>query len=430
MISPKFSWEWWKWLKHISLEPSYFLYIIASTMLDFVNTNLYLQKACRINAISEPNLDTPCDDTEKGVTFVANVNTYILTVKMFVIVIGIIIYSSWSDQAGKKRKFFIMLPMVGLVLESAFQAVYSYFWYLDPLYAAITSAILQMIFGNFPTLQIFGSMYVADVVDMRNRTMRMGFLMTIKVIGFLLSKSISGYLLHFLGFFICYLTCFALGCITLILAYVLIKDISVPLKKKMSWCSVFNVCRLIESFKIVLGNRSTKHKVTVLLIFFMFSLLMFVHVGQESVQYLYLRFIFDWNEQMYSTFLFYGSVGTIVGTLFSSIFLSRILNIHDGIIGIVATTWDAAIAISYLFANENWQLLLISGMDIFFGVSITVCISLVTKFYDSSEMGRLRWQSSQAPKRAAMGGSRPQNLGTPPNVGYYLRARADQRAPE
>ncbi|KAK7584217.1 hypothetical protein V9T40_005180 [Parthenolecanium corni] len=72
---------------------------------------------------------------------------------------------------------------------------------------------------------------------------------------------------------------------------------------------------------------------------------------------------------------------------------------------------------------------------------------LLTKFYSATKhpnvpyenampwnclpsRNRLRWQSSQAPKRAAMGGSRPQNLGTPPSVGYYLRARADHRAPE
>lgn len=277
----KISRNLWAWLKLVSLEPSYFIYILAATMMDFTNTNLYLQKACRMDALTEPNLDTPCDDTEKGITFVANVNSYILSVKMLVVLIGIIVYSSWSDQAGRKRKFFIMLPMVGLVLQSLLQALYAHLWPLSPMYAALTSAILEMIFGNFPTLQIFGSIYLADVVEPTNRTMRMGFLMALKVFGFLLAKGVSGYLLHFLGFFKTYVICCVLGCIAVALAYRLIDDISLPLKKKVSWCSVFDVSRLIQSFKIVLGQRNTKEKITVLLLFLMFALLLFIHAGMK-----------------------------------------------------------------------------------------------------------------------------------------------------
>lgn len=271
----------WKWLNYISVEPSFFFYCIASTMLDFVNTNLYLQKACRINATSEPDLDTPCDEHEKGLTFVADINAYLMSVKMIVVLIGIILYSSWSDQAGKKRKFFIMLPVVGLVLQSGCQCFFSYFWHVAPIYAAITSAIFEMIFGNFPTIHLFCCMYLADVVDTRNRTMRMGFLTSTKMLGFLLSKGISGYLLHSLGFLKCYSICFVLGCFILILAYVLIEDIALPLKRDVSWWSIFNLCRVCESCKIILGKKSMKHKITVLLLCFIFSLLLFIHIGMD-----------------------------------------------------------------------------------------------------------------------------------------------------
>lgn len=38
--------------------------------------------------------------------------------------------------------------------------------------------------------------------------------------------------------------------------------------------------------------------------------------------------------------------------------LSKLFKVHDALIGIVAALWDAGIAISYIFAFENWQLYL------------------------------------------------------------------------
>lgn len=48
----------------------------------------------------------------------------------------------------------------------------------------------------------------------------------------------------------------------------------------------------------------------------------------------------------------------IPGTLFSSVILSKVCKVHDALIGIIAALWDAAVAISYIFAFENWQLYL------------------------------------------------------------------------
>lgn len=46
------------------------------------------------------------------------------------------------------------------------------------------------------------------------------------------------------------------------------------------------------------------------------------------------------------------------GTLFSSVILSKLLKVHDALIGIIAAFWDAVVALIYIFALQNWQLYL------------------------------------------------------------------------
>lgn len=270
------------WLKFMSVEPAMFLSMIACTMLDFGNTNIYLQKACRINATIEPDLSTPCDDKERGVIFVANVNTYVRSATMFLIYLTVALYASWSDRAGRKRKFFLMITIIGLVLESALQFINSYYWTLPPMFAAGTAAVVHVIFGHpHASMSAFGFMYLCDVVELQNRTMRLGIFTSVKVLGMLVGKGASGFLLRAIGFCRYYAVCFCVSMVATIFGYFFIKDISIPVEKKVSPWSVFNVCHLVKSFKVIFGNRSTKHRIATIVLILNFTLLLFIHEGNE-----------------------------------------------------------------------------------------------------------------------------------------------------
>lgn len=51
------------------------------------------------------------------------------------------------------------------------------------------------------------------------------------------------------------------------------------------------------------------------------------------------------------------------GTSISSIILSKLLKMHDSVIGIISTLWDGGVALSYVYASENWQLYLGMTME-------------------------------------------------------------------
>ena len=91
-------------IKNITVEPALFFYYLAHTLIEVIDTNVYLQKACRFNVTSEPNLDIPYDDEKLGVLFVSQLNSNYRFYEMTSMLILVILLMSWSDDAGKKRK--------------------------------------------------------------------------------------------------------------------------------------------------------------------------------------------------------------------------------------------------------------------------------------------------------------------------------------
>lgn len=46
------------------------------------------------------------------------------------------------------------------------------------------------------------------------------------------------------------------------------------------------------------------------------------------------------------------------GTILSSVILSKLLKVHDALIGIISAFWDSMVALCYTFVVQNWQLYL------------------------------------------------------------------------
>lgn len=273
------------WIKYISVEPSYFLYSFAWNTLEFINTNLYLQKTCRLNSTSEPDLSTDCDDEERGVTFVANVNANIHSIKMLTIVLLSIFFTSWSEKAGKKRKIFILMPMIGQLIEISLFCFYTIKWTTHPMIAVFSEACLQVLFGNFLYIEVFSYLYICDVSAEENRTMRMGILSAISVVAKLMGKGASGYVLHSTGFLFSYIVCLVLTAAAVITGFCLVKDRLVPVEKKVSPCEAFNICRAYESLKIVFGKGKGKVKIAITLLLLNQTMLFFIREGKNLMTF-------------------------------------------------------------------------------------------------------------------------------------------------
>lgn len=252
----------------MTLEPAMLLYYTTCVTLDLVNTNLYLQKACRDNSTAEPNLDTPCDDEKRGITFVASVNSNYKFALVTLMTLTVILATSWSDAAGRRRKPLIIVPIIGQILQICSSLFQAYFWYWPPLAAVISDVVFQAFCGGHILLLNCSFIYISDISTTENRTMKVGILSALQVICLPIGNGVSGVLIRHIGFFNTYLLCLVVTVIALICGIYFIKDNSVPVEQQQTCLQAFNPSRVVDSFKTIfkrsLGNK--RRIVAVLLI--------------------------------------------------------------------------------------------------------------------------------------------------------------------
>lgn len=237
--------------QHVTVEPAFFFYYSAYVLLELVNTNLYLQKPCRFNATVEPNLETKCDDEKAGITFVANMNAYVRTIMLLVMLLYIIFSSYWSDESGRRRRPLIFMPIFGQILQCINGLLQSHFWYWSATSAALMDMTFQCVFGGHLLLLIISHVYVCDISSLGDRTMRIGILTALKTISYPIGNGSSGYLLHAVGFFYSYMICLAVTLVSLAFAVVFLKDTSVPCTRKLTVREVFSFKALTDSLRVL-----------------------------------------------------------------------------------------------------------------------------------------------------------------------------------
>lgn len=330
------------WWRCITIEPSIALFQITTVMSNQLFVNLYLQKSCRFNATTEPDLKTPCDDEKAGQLFLTQVNSWRYTVSMTLMIIVTVLISSWSDNAGRRRRPLVIIPLIGLVLVTIIGCVFSYFWKLPPNMSAIAEVIVHGVTGGRLTVVFSSQLYICDITNEKNRTARLGVIHGINIIAIPIGSGLIGYMMRYLGFFNSYLICVGLSTLAVILAFLLMEDTSVPVENKVTFWHSLNPTRVYESFRIIFKKRaySKRTLIIVLLCIEALSLLPILGelklrniyelkfmlrfyrvifwtfvIGESSVLYLYLRLKFKWNEKDYSLFSVYKMTLVFIGKL-------------------------------------------------------------------------------------------------------------------
>ncbi|XP_065210820.1 probable peptidoglycan muropeptide transporter SLC46 isoform X2 [Planococcus citri] len=345
-----------QFVNNTAVEVAYCLYTLISVIVNTTYTNLFLQKTCRLNCTSEPDLSTPCDDEKSGIMFASEFNSFYRLGMFCLCTIFSMLALSWSDLAGRRRRPLILLPILGLIFQSALGCFHTYFWSWRPITGALLNIAFEVITGGIPLMTLASHTYICDVTNLKNRTMKLGFLAISRTLGDFIGFGSSGFILRSLGFFYTFLLYVLLSSVTLAFAAIFIADTSVPVRKKPHLCQVLSVMQVVDSIKTVFKKSLGRNRIVVSMLLVISSLVFFTTQGENSVQYLFLRYKFHWDERDYSSYVIYRYVGVIIGNIFCSVILSKILEVHDGLIGMFAGSWDLLAALGYLLASQNWHL--------------------------------------------------------------------------
>lgn len=379
----------WKFWHHVTLEPSLALMYLSTVMVNLLYVNLFLQKSCRLNATSEPDLQTPCDDEAKGQAFLTQVNSWRYTVSMYLNIIFTIFGSAWSDKAGRRRRPLIYIPLVGQLLIAVIGCLYSFFWRWPVMSVVIIETIIHGATGARFSLLFTSQMYICDITNTENRTTRLGIIAALHVICVQIGSGTTGFILRRVGLFYSFLICILLTAFSILFGILFIKNTSIPVERKLTFWQTLNPTLVYESFKIIFKKRPFNRRAVIILLLIIDGCSLFPVIGESTILYLYLRYRFKWNEEDYSLYIFCKLMIISFGTMFSAVVLSKYFKLHDGLIGILSTSLSTVAVICYIFAYNTWQLYSISLLEFLRAVPMTITSSFLTKCLEKNETGHL-----------------------------------------
>ncbi|KAG5668431.1 hypothetical protein PVAND_016371 [Polypedilum vanderplanki] len=386
-------------VRNITVEPLLPLYIIANVLTAFAAQNLYLDKACRVNLKFS---DEVCEALERRNTknftaeeievqkLVANMNGWKMILQTFIPCVLILFIGSWSDRNGR-RKPCMMIPIFGELVSSAGLILNAYYkdWSMEV--AGLTEALFEGITGGWATMLMGAFSYIADVTSEERRTFRIGIANTFFSIGMPIASAAGGFLIKQIGFLWVFIISVIIHLIAFLYALFVLKEPAIKTevsKSKKQNCIIdfFDPTNTIETFKIGF-KRGRRIKIAVLLI--LVIIVVGPMHGEQSVVYLFTRLKFNWNEVNFGIYQTFSTVVTMSGTFLALVILSRILKIHDALIGIIASLSKIAASFVYAFAMTPFMFYFGPVTEFIHYVSFIAMRSIASKIVEQNERGRL-----------------------------------------
>ncbi|CAG4947124.1 unnamed protein product [Colias eurytheme] len=303
----------------------------------------------------------------------------------------ILFVGAWSDKTGN-RKALMLMPIVGEII-SAIGLIFATYYFLEwPLWiTALIEVLPSAMFGGLSIALMGSYSYIADVTTLESRTFRVGIVAIIVTLSLPVGNSISGVLTEAVGYYGIFGINLGLFCFGFIFTFFRVKDVKKePLKGSFFEIIVqfFDTKNARDTFSLIVLSRGKK-LVNILLVICTHIVIFGTIHGESHYIYLYAQNKFNMDMVGFSLFTTYSALMGLAGTTIAVTIFSKLLQMHDAVIGVIATSCKITASIVYgLAPNRNW---LFSGpaFDLFGNSGTTVIRSLGTKVVEPDEVGKM-----------------------------------------
>ncbi|XP_013134333.1 PREDICTED: solute carrier family 46 member 3-like [Papilio polytes] len=392
-------------VNNVSVEPTAFLFVLATILVLITTQNLSLEKACRVNlnytseicdSLRAQNMESQNEyerETQKLIASAMAWKTYLSATIPCVIALFV---GSWSDRTGR-RKVFIIYPLFGQILVCINALINTYFFHEIRLeYFVLFDGILEGIAGSWCVLFLVVFSYISAITSAENRTFRMGLVNFSMTAGFPIGMGISGIFLKTYGYYGCYGLACALHTTNVIYNLIFLKDTAVKKDQTMEgkgfryFCKTFfDLSNLKETVKTVFKKGANHRRARVITFLAVVAMLFGPMYGEISILYISTRFRFNWDEVKFSIFQTYNFVAHSLGTIFSLTVFSKLLGWHDSLLGIISTVSKIMASFVYCFAPNQMIFALGPLVEILNGTSFLALRSLLSKMVADDEFGKI-----------------------------------------
>lgn len=252
----------------VTVEPMLFLYFVTNILSNNVGTNMLLHKGCNPNATMAPDLQVSSDCLLENIAQhgVSSINVWKHIIQELVSLVFIMFAGPWSDRHGRRRRPLMFVPVIGQMTCDVFNLLSAVFWNLSPTVTGITQSLILSFTGSQHCFFIGMFAYLADITDMSNRTMRIGFASAVLPLAATLGALSGGYLNVKLGFVAVFALNIGINVVALCLGLLFIYDTSEPYKTTGSlYRNTFDPNIVVQSCKTVFVKRDN-HKRFILLL--------------------------------------------------------------------------------------------------------------------------------------------------------------------
>lgn len=380
-----------KWFHVIfNLELAMALHAFAYGIHGVIVTNLYIEKACRVNLNFSRTI---CDNINDYDSEQTQVQIVVSTLELYSILLSSIpcifvsmMLGAWSDKNG--RKPILIIPSFGGLLCQVVYILNVYFPHLRAEYLMFSN--LYSLFGGYTAQMMATYSYLAETTSPSTRTTRIAIFHVLSSIGYTIGNFLSPYLYQGWGFYGTFGSTLVIAVISMLFLLVFIKEPgrteTETLDRRQQ--SERPLTSMKEAARSVLKRRPGERR-RVILLLLSIMLLLVASMSGGGGGYLFTRKMFHWDEMIYTEVR---TVMTILSTACNLLllpFLSFTLGIPDHIIGVMATMSYFSDLVVTALAQTGRSYIFAACLGLMGSQSSMVIRSLLSKLVPKSDLGKV-----------------------------------------
>ncbi|XP_028169939.1 proton-coupled folate transporter-like [Ostrinia furnacalis] len=386
----------------LTVEPFLVCYIIPTILSSTAMQKFNMEKACRVDlnqteevcrkvveGIQDDN--TTIEALKKASVLVADMTAWREPITFGIPALMILFVGAWSDKTGN-RKYLLLIPVIGEIGSLVGILAGTYFFLEWPLWVmALIEASSSTFTGGLYVILMGSYSYLADVTTPESRTFRMGVAGVLVSLGSPLANAISGILTVNLGYFGIFGISLAMYMFCFFYALIRIQDVRrVEIEGSFfhKLISFFHPKNVWGTLSLVFTSRG-KQLLKITLVICAHIVIQGPVAGEQACLYLYTLNRYQMglvDQSLYTTFaLIMGLVGT---SLAMGIFV-KWLKVHDGLLGIIATTSNLLSTLTSGLAPTREYFFAGPVLGIFGGPASTAVRSLGTKIVQPDQVGKM-----------------------------------------
>ncbi|XP_039303103.1 proton-coupled folate transporter isoform X2 [Solenopsis invicta] len=355
--------KYFRWLKHISVEPTMWLFMMAFMFTSVIEQDFFRYKACRVDhGYSKETCLKLNDDNNKDIKTKVQ-----MTVSEFhqwndiaghvMPIILAMFYGNWSDRRG--RKLPLVFGLTGKLVYSFMIVINSMMdtWNLNMV--VYTATLPMSILGG--DVAIFASCfaYLSDVSSVQQRTLRITILDVVYLSTMPSGVALGSYVFtHLVD--MSYTIMFAVNVTLLLLAIIYslvwLKWQTSPRQQPLSggnWLlDFFDMRHVATTMRTLVKSRRNHGKLHLWLLLLAMCLYTFQRDEKPKSQ-MYTSLIFNWNVTDFSNFKTFQSTLFVLAMLIGVPIMSKLIRMRDIFIVAVGAIAHAAGRIVFVLADRS-----------------------------------------------------------------------------